>query len=107
MSTATVFGLAGAALIAIGVYGLMVRMHLLRLVIGFNMVGSGIFLLFGSLASRGPQAMPDPVPLAMVITGIVVSLAASALALALAVRLHEDTGATRLPEEDGDAAVDH
>lgn len=106
MNPTLLFGLCGAALVAIGVYGLLVRVHLLRRVIGFNMVGSGIFLLFGSLAGRGSQP-PDPVPLAMVITGIVVSLAATALALALAARLHEHTAAASLPDETGDERLDH
>ncbi|MEJ7929908.1 NADH-quinone oxidoreductase subunit K [Ramlibacter sp. AN1015] len=96
------FGLCGAALIAIGLYGLMVRSHLLLRLLGFNIMGSGIFLLFGSLAARTPGPL-DPVPLAMVITGIVVALAATALGLALAVRLYEHTGAVVLPDEADEA----
>jgi len=82
------YALCGAALAAIGLYGLLAGPQLLRRILGFNVMGSGIFLLFGSLAARsGTGAQPDPVPQAMVITGIVVALAATALALALAGRL--------------------
>lgn len=83
---AAVFGVCGAALVAIGLYGLLAGPELLRRILGFNAMGSGIFLLFGGLAARGGGA-PDPVPQAMVITGIVVALAGTALALALGVAL--------------------
>jgi multicomponent Na+:H+ antiporter subunit C len=88
MDGGTLFGLCGAALVAIGVYGLVVRTHLLRRLIGFNMVGSGIFLLLGGLAARAGSGV-DPVPQAMIITGIVVALAGTAVGLALVVRAHE------------------
>jgi multicomponent Na+:H+ antiporter subunit C len=48
------------------------------------------------LASDG---IADPVPQAMVLTGIVVSVAATALALALARRLLNLTGEMRLPQK--------
>ena len=111
MTAGQLLGLCGAALVAIGLYGLVVQAHLLRRVLGFNMMGSGVFLLFGGLSARGELAMVDPVPQAMIITGIVVSLAATALALALIARLHEHTAATDLPDEregerkDGGGAV--
>ena len=48
-------------------------------------MGSGAFLVFVGLAQR--DGAVDPVPQAMVLTGIVVAVAATALALALARRL--------------------
>lgn len=99
MTAAQLLGLCGAALVAIGLYGLLVQPHLLRRVLGFNMMGSGVFLLFGGMSERGELANVDPVPQAMIITGIVVSLAATALALALISRLYEHTAATGLPDE--------
>jgi multicomponent Na+:H+ antiporter subunit C len=39
-------------------------------------LGSGVFLMFGAMAYRDPGPVADPVPQAMVITGIVVALAA-------------------------------
>ena len=41
----------------------------------------------------------DPVPQAMVITGLVVAFAATALALVLTLRLHQTTGAVTLAED--------
>lgn len=88
-STPTLFGLIGAALVAIGLYGLIVHGDALRRILAFNILGGGIFLLFGVIARRGAGAGfgGDPVPQAMVITGIVVAFSATALAVALVRRL--------------------
>ncbi|RZU99729.1 NADH-quinone oxidoreductase subunit K [Spiribacter vilamensis] len=78
------FAICATALIGLGLYGLITQPLLLRRIIAFNMIGSGIFLLFGAL-SASETAGTDPVPQAMIITGIVVALSATALALGLAV----------------------
>ncbi len=98
MSAVTVFGLAGAALVGLGLYGLIVHPQLLRKILAFNVLGSGVFLLFGVLARRGAAAGlgGDPVPQALIITGLVVAFAATALAIALALRLFQATGAASL-----------
>lgn len=102
MTSVVAFGLTGAALIAIGLYGLVARRHLLRQMLAFNVIGSGLFLLFGALARRSADGASDPVPQAMIITGIVVGLSATALGIALIVRLFDRTGATTLPDPEGD-----
>lgn len=104
MSAALFFSVCGAVLVAIGVGGLLVRAHLLRRILAFNIIGSGIFLMFGGLGFREPQLGADPVPQAMVITGIVVALAATALAITLTVRLFEETSSSTLP---GEESTDH
>lgn len=96
MSSYLLFALVGAALFVIGVAGLILRTHLLHKVIAFNIMGSGAFLALVGLGQRSGTI--DPVPQAMVLTGIVVSVAATALALALARRLFNMTGDMRLPE---------
>ena len=101
MSAATLAGLTGAALVGLGLYGLLMDPHPLRKILAFNILGSGVFLLFGIIARKGAATgfVADPVPQAMVITGIVVAFAASALAVALVLRLHEETGrVTLLPD---------
>lgn len=100
MISAQLFGLCGAALVGIGLHGLVSHAHLLRRILAFNVIGSGIFLLFGALGHGA--AGTDPVPQAMIITGIVVALSVTALALALIVRLYEETGRTSLPEDSSD-----
>eukprot|EP01042_Synura_sphagnicola_P034844 gene34844-44670_t len=68
------FGLCGAALVGIGLFSVVTHPGLLRRIIGCNILGAGIFLVFGAVARRGGDAgfAADPVPQALVITGIVV-----------------------------------
>jgi multicomponent Na+:H+ antiporter subunit C len=99
VTSAMLYSACGALLVGIGAYGLIAQTHLLRRVLAFNVIGSGIFLVFGGLAARWPDVATDPVPQAMVITGIVVAFAATALAVTLVVRLHEATGRQEMPGE--------
>ena len=98
MSAATLYGLCSAALVGLGLYGLIVQPEPLRKVLAFNLIGGGVFLLMGVVARRGAAAGfgGDPVPQALVITGLVVAFAATALALALLLRLFEATGQASL-----------
>jgi len=101
MNTTTLFGLCAAVIIGLGLYGLMVNPHPLRKILAFNVIGSGVFLLFGVIARRGAWAGMggDPVPQALLITGIVVAFSATALAVALLLRLFEATGCVTLASE--------
>lgn len=96
----TIFALTGAALVGLGVYGLLARPHLLRRVIAFNLIGSGLFLFLGAAGARGEGGI-DPIPQALIITGIVVALSASALAVGLVVALARSSGTACLPDEAG------
>jgi multicomponent Na+:H+ antiporter subunit C len=100
MTEATLYGLLSAALVGVGLYGLIVHPQPLRKVLAFNVLGSGVFLLFGVVARRGAvdSFSGDPIPQALVITGMVVAFAATALAIALLLRLAEVGGATALDE---------
>ena len=97
MSSALVYALTGAALFVLGMAGLILQPHLLRKILAFNIMGSGIFLMLVGVAQRA--GTPDPVPQAMVLTGIVVAIAATALALALVRQMLDMNGEMRLPEE--------
>ena len=103
MSAATLYGLCSAALVALGLYGAIVHPQPLRKILSFNLLGGGVFLLFGVIARRGAAAGMggDPVPQAMVITGIVVAFSATALAVALLLRLYQVSGSATL-NTDGD-----
>ena len=87
--TATLYGLMGAALVGIGLFGLIVRTEALLRILAFNILGGGVFLVFGAVAKRGAGAGfgGDPVPQAIILTGLVVAFAATALAVALVLRL--------------------
>lgn len=106
MSATTTYGLLGAALVALGLFGLVVQAAVLRKILAFNLLGGGVFLLFGVVAKRAaPEGLAaDPVPQAMVITGLVVAFAATALAVAMALRMHQITGAATVAEPAEDEA---
>lgn len=106
MSAALLFGLCAAALIGLGLFGLIVNPHPLRKILAFNVIGSGVFLLFGAVARRGAAAGVggDPVPQALLITGIVVAFSATALAVALLLRLFDETGSLTLGSDAPDKA---
>lgn len=93
---------AGAALFVIGFYSLLAQSHLLRRIMALNVMGTGVFLVFIAIGAQTPGPVADPVPHAMVLTGIVVSVCATGLALALADRVQETTVAPRehRPEEE-------
>lgn len=105
MSELPVFAPAAIGLIAISTYALIAHRNLLRKILALNVMGSGVFLLLGSFARRngefGPTGPPDPVPHAMVLTGIVIAVSATALALALARRIESMSGRVTLAEEEG------
>jgi multicomponent Na+:H+ antiporter subunit C len=98
MSETTLFGLGASALIGLGLYGFIVQPEPLRKLLAFNLLSSGVFLLFGVIARRGAGAGMggDPIPQALVITGIVVAFAGSALAVGLLLRLFQETGRATL-----------
>jgi multicomponent Na+:H+ antiporter subunit C len=105
MTATTLFALCGAALVGAGLFGLLTDPALLRKILAFNLVGGGVFLIFGTVARRGASAglAGDPVPQALVITAIVVAFAATALAIALLQRLAETTDVVSLSTDDSKA----
>jgi multicomponent Na+:H+ antiporter subunit C len=102
MTNAFLFALAGIGLFVLGLHALVVHAHLLRKILAINVMGSGVFLTLIALAKRSGEAASDPVPHAMVITGIVVTVSATALALALMLKLAGKSGQTVLPDKPGD-----
>jgi multicomponent Na+:H+ antiporter subunit C len=93
------YGLVGVVLFVLGVRGLIARRVLVAKVLACNVMGAGVFLVLIALAARGEEV--DPVPHAMVLTGIVVAVSATALALALVVKYRRETGEVKLPEGEG------
>ncbi len=81
-----VFLLAGVLLFALGFLGLTAAVPAIRRVLSANVMANGVFLVLVALAARAGPEGPDPVPQAMVLTGIVVSVCATGLALVLSQR---------------------
>ncbi len=96
----TLYLLAGVALFVIGFHGLISKPHLLKKILAANIMSSGPAMVFIALAARAPGDAPDPIPHAMVLTGIVVAVCATALALALADRVQAANGKAELDDTD-------
>lgn len=98
----------GFLLIIIGLWGMLTQSNIIKIIIGFSVIDTGIHIVMigiGYLKDRtapildtdilrdNPVALSvDPVPSALVLTAIVIGLAVTALMLTYAVRLHKETG---------------
>lgn len=98
MTTVDIYTFCGTLLFVLGFWGVVALPHLLRKVIGLNVMSSGAFLILVALAARTPTEDPDPAPHAMVLTGIVVAVSATALALSVIRRLFQEFGHGTLRE---------
>lgn len=101
MSAPYLYALVGIGLFSLGLHALIVHTHLLRKILALNVMGSGVFLVLVALAKRAGDGPPDAVPQAMIITGIVVAVSATALALTLMLKLVAAAGRAELPNEPG------
>lgn len=99
MDRVVVYQIAALLIFAIATLGLMLTRHLLRKIVALNVMATSIFLVLVSLSYRSAEGSSDPIPQAMVLTGIVVSFCATALAISLSRQLHSESGRSYLPEE--------
>jgi multicomponent Na+:H+ antiporter subunit C len=113
VSTSLSLILAASAMIGCGVYLLLER-SLTRVLVGLIMLGNGVNLLFlisGGPAGRAPivgddqSRMSDPLPQALVLTAIVISLGTTAFVLAMAYRSWQLTGHDDVQDDVEDAAI--
>jgi multicomponent Na+:H+ antiporter subunit C len=95
------YALAGGGIFLLGLLGTLTRAHLFWKILGINFMGSGIFLLLVGGAPRLMGEGADPVPQAMVLTGIVVAVSATAVALGMALRVAARSGTPYLTEDRG------
>ncbi len=91
------------ALIIIGVYGILMKKNLIKILLSLAIAESGVNLLFVSIGyimnGTAPifsenvvgkdVTMVDPVPQALVLTAIVIGLGVTAVGLALVIRLYK------------------
>ncbi len=93
---------AAVILFGIGFTTLLMHRNLLKKIIGFNFMDSGIYLYLaakGYIAGRlapivaegrtDPKLYVNPIPTGLVLTGIVVSVSVTAFLLALTCRLYD------------------
>ncbi|MBK5942175.1 hypothetical protein CCR96_23625 [Halochromatium roseum] len=85
-SISTLLAATGVLIMGLGLWAFSAQRHLLRRLLAFNLLGSGVFLLLAGLAA------PAPVPIAevraLIFIGLVVALLGSVLGAALLLRLH-------------------
>lgn len=87
MTPDLIYGIAGIAVFGIGLFAAISARERLRRVLALKLCSAGAGFVLIVAAWRTPPAAPDPVPHALVITGIVVMVSATAVALALIRRL--------------------
>ncbi len=99
MITTLLYSLTGLILFGMGFFTLIVHSHPLRKILAVNVMATGVFLILIATAYIPlGQGEVDPVPHAMVLTGIVVSVSVTALALILACRVQETSNVDLLRE---------
>jgi multisubunit Na+/H+ antiporter MnhC subunit len=104
MSVGNLPFIASAALIVLGIYALLFKRNLIKIVIGVSLVETGVNLLLVSLGYRTSgiapiytfapmaQRMVLPTPQALTLTSIVIGLATTALLLSFAIFIHRHYG---------------
>ena len=112
MTTNLVLALTIGGLFAAGVY-LMLSRNLVRVILGFLLAGHSVNLLLLSTGESGSppivgeiidgEQMADPIPQALILTSIVISLAVSTFLFAMAYRNYI---LTRDPEIDDELEPD-
>ncbi|NCC80261.1 MAG: cation:proton antiporter [Clostridia bacterium] len=97
-------------LFGIGFTTLLLHHNLIKKIIGINIMETSIFLFFVSIGyvkgavapiidpSSGEQAFVNPLPAAMILTGIVVAVSITAFALSIIIKIHEAYGTIDLDE---------
>ena len=100
MTNFSMYALVGIVLLGMGLYSLITESHLIKKILALNVCGGGIFLFLVAFAAQTSSAVPDPVPHAMVLTGIVVAVSTTAVALALVCRIFKITGKLHLNDHE-------
>ncbi len=96
---------SGLALVLIGLWVMLIRKNLIRMILGFSLIDTGTHMVIVSLGYVTGGTAPildqavgtvdavskvvDPVPSALVLTAIVIGLGVTAVMLSYAVRLYD------------------
>jgi multicomponent Na+:H+ antiporter subunit C len=96
--------IGAAALFVIGLYTVLTHENLIKRVIGINIMYTAVFLFFisiGYINNANPPIINleqigliyiNPVPSALILTGIVVSVSVTAFSLSLIIKIYESYG---------------
>ncbi len=96
----------GFILILIGLWGMLTQKNIIKIIIGFSIVDTGIHLIIVSIGyikgktapildntisvSEATSKVIDPIPSALVLTAIVIGLAVTALMLSYAIEMFKE-----------------
>lgn len=86
---------SGLLVMVLGLWAFAHHRHLLRRLLAFNVLGSGVFLLLAGLAGTAPEVQ------GLILVGLVVALVGSVLGVLLLRRLHALEGSVTLEPEAG------
>jgi multisubunit Na+/H+ antiporter MnhC subunit len=110
VDTALILYTGAFGLIVIGIGGIVLSTHLIRIIFGVALLeaGANLLLLLATwregaaapiiVAGRVPAVLSDPVPQALVLTAIVIGVGVLALALSLTLRVHRAYGTLDIRE---------
>ena len=96
--------IGASAIFVIGLYTVLTHENLIKRIIGINIMYTAVFLFFisiGYINNANPPIVNldqanliyiNPVPSALILTGIVVSVSVTAFSLSLIIRIYESYG---------------
>ncbi len=99
--------LGSIALIVIGIYIVISKKNLIKIIIGLDIMDTGVNLLLIAVGyvrnatapiENVPGPYVDPIPQALVLTAIVIGVSVMALALSIAVGIYRKTGTLEIDE---------
>jgi multicomponent Na+:H+ antiporter subunit C len=96
---------SGLGLILMGLWGMLTQRNMIRIIIGFSLMDTGIHMVMVSIGyvtggtapiindavpiAEAASRVVDPVPSALVLTAIVIGLGVTAVMLSFAVRIYK------------------
>jgi multicomponent Na+:H+ antiporter subunit C len=84
-----VFSVAALGLVGLGIYGVVTAPTLFRRLLAVNVMANGTLMFLVAVGRLDTAPDADPLPHAMVLTGIVVAVSVTALGLGLVRRVHQ------------------
>jgi multisubunit Na+/H+ antiporter MnhC subunit len=113
----TVATIIGFALFLVGLWGMLTQRNIVKMIIGFSIIDTGVHMIMVSIGFIGGRTAPildnavvtgpaaeiasrvvDPIPSALVLTAIVIGLAVTALMLVYAVQLNDRRGSLEIDD---------
>jgi multicomponent Na+:H+ antiporter subunit C len=111
---ATIAIATGFILILIGLWGILSRKNMIKMILGFSLLNTGVHIVMVSIGyikgrtapildnavqtGAVQEAVVDPIPSALVLTAIVIGVAITALMLSYAVQMYKTKGSLSIDD---------